>query len=441
MSNATVKSPRQSVAGGIGATSDGRVTAQGVGRSWAFLTYVSASLAVTMSLGQYYQEAGGLTYWLLLVPLAILPFTRPSAMLRSALGPALPAVVFAILGCGWQALQGDMTATLQGLLLAWGMVWVCSRAAELRIDDIYVLYALAVAVGLIVWIATDLNQWGMLPGTTAAVGEAVWRVSFFPNVAYTGFFSLLVVMIAARDSRPRTNFRKIVVGLAIYFLIFSFVRTAIVGFLAFSVLGMLFRRDKSAAQLFWVSIGVALVINLAIAYSPMLFAALQDNPIISRLFLRGEAELTRYEIWQQLYRPYIWQQHIHQFLTSPWLMGWGSVDFNELKTVDLVAGLDQSGDISLPTRLAAQYGVFGLFIVIWLIQRLSNCARRRDAWGCATFPVVVLAMAHWGTMFHPTDAMFGLFLMMAAHGSLSLSEGRKRMAGPAGFQLSGRASL
>lgn len=399
------------------------------GRVWPFLIYVAMSLAVTMSLGQYYEEEGGLTYWLLLLPLVALPFTRPSDMLRSAMGPGLPAVIFAVLGGGWQLAHGDATSGLQGILLAWGVVWVSSRSAQLKIQDIYLLYALAVFAGICVWLFTDINQWGILPGTTTAPGEAVWRVSFFPNVAYTGFFSLLIIMIAFRDPQPAAKFGRIVALVAIYFTIFSFVRTAVVGLLAFAFYGWLFSKTRKPGTMFWSSLGGAIFINLAIAYSPAIFAAVQNNSFVSRVFLRGEAGLSEYEIWQQLYRPYIWGQHIHQFITSPNLMGWGSTDFNELKTVALVTGNDQSGDVSLPTRLIAQYGVAGFFLPAWMIWRLYIFAKRGDAWGCACFPAVVLALAHWGTMFHPTDAMFGLFMMLAMHGSLSFPEVRAYLQG------------
>lgn len=391
-------------------------------RSWPFLLYIGLSLGVTMSLGQYYEESGGAVYWLLIAPLAILPLLRPTAMIQAALGTALPALLITLVAAGWQSMRGDVSAALQILLFGWGLVWVSSEAARLKIDDLYKLYGAAVLVGVGVWLFADLNQWGILPGTTTAVGEAVWRVSFFPNVAYTGFFSVLLIMVAARDPRPLSQFGWLIVGVALYFVVFSFVRAAVVGLLTFVLLAWLYRHNRSPAFLFWASLGMAVFVNLAIAYSPAIFLALQKNALISRLFLRGETGLSEYEIWQQLYRPYVWGEHMRQFVTSPWLMGWGSTDFNMLKSQALVAGQEQSGDISLPTRLAAQYGVPGLMLLGYLIMRLVALAKAGDAWGCACFPAVLMAMLHWGTMFHPTDFLFGLFLLSLFHGSRALPE-------------------
>jgi hypothetical protein len=394
-------------------------------RSWPFLIYVALSLAVTMSLGQYYEEAGGVTYWLLILPVALLPLTRPMAMLRSALGPGAPALLFAVLSGGWQISRGDQPAALQALLLGWGLVWVASIAARIKIDDIYKLYGAAVLVGLAIWLFGDLNHWGMLPGTTTAAGEPLWRVSFFPNVAYTGFFSMILIMVAVRDPRLFSRFAWVIVGVAVYFVLFSFVRAAVVGLLTFLSLVWMYRRNRSPAFLFWASLGMAVFVNLAIAYSTAILLAVQENALISRLFLRGESDLTAQEIWEQLYRPYVWGEHLRQFVTSPWLMGWGTTDFNMLKSEALVIGQDQSGDISLPTRLLAEYGLPGLLLVAYFVVRLVKLAKARDAWGCACFPAVIMAMLHWGTMFHPSDFIFGLCLLLLFHGSQALPELRE----------------
>lgn len=391
------------------------------GRVWPFLIYIVISVGVTMSLGQYYQESNNVVYWILTVPLVVLPLLRPLDMLNAARGAAFPAVLFGVFAGGWHLLHGDISAALQAALLAWGLIWVGSAAARLKIDDFYILYAAAVLVGLAVWVFGDLNQWGLLPGTTTAVGETVWRVSFFPNVAYTGFYSLVLIMIATRDPRSHGRLRGIAIGIAVYFIIFSFVRTAVVGLLIYGLLVVLFRRKRSPSFLFWTSLIVAILVNLVIAYSAAIFWAVQNNPLISRMFLRGEAGLSEYEIWQQLYRPYIWGEHFKQFFSSPWLMGWGSVDFNVLKSFDLVSGLDQSGEISLPTRLLAQYGMTGVMLLGYFVSRLVKSAKKGDAWACACFPAILLAMLHWGTMFHPTDAMFGIMMMILNHGTSSIA--------------------
>ena len=338
-------------------------------------------------------------------------------LFHAATTRALFIVIFGAVAAGWHLVRGDMDAVMPLVLLTWGLVWVASDAVRIRFDDFYVVYAVAVAAGVVVWIVGGINEWGILPGMTTLADQSVWRVSFFPNIAITAFLSLAVVMIFTRDERRKSALHLALLAIAAYFLIFSFVRTAVISLLIYLALIYLFRRKSSPAFLFWSALLTAILSNLIIAYSASIFAAIQNNTIFSRLFLRGEAGLSVYDIYVQLYRPWLWGQHINQFLTSPFLMGWGSVNFNDLKTDSLMYGYEQTGDVSLLTKLLAQNGLPALLVPVFLVARLAVLAKRRDAWGCAAFPVVILAMMHWGVIFHPTNATFVIFMLFLAHGS------------------------
>lgn len=386
-------------------------------RNWPLLAYLAIALGLTMSLGQYFQEDGGLLYLALVLPVILLPLARPMLLVDAVRGRALPVVIFGVVAMLWHASRGDFAAVIPMSLLVWGVIWMSSDAARIRFDDFYLLYGGAVLAGIVIWLVGDINQWGVLPGTTTASDESVWRVSFFPNIAYTGFFSLAFLMVSTRDVRPRRRFVAVLLGVAVYFVIFSFVRTAVISLAVYAALAWLFRRKNSPAFMFWTALLSAIAINVLIAYSSSIFSAVQTNPLLSRLFLRGESGLSVDEIYEQLYRPWVWGQHFHQFFTSPYLMGWGSVDFNQLKTYSLFPGMDQNDDISFLTRLLAQYGLAGALFIGFLVSRLAVFAKRGDAWGCACFPVATLAMMHWGTMFHPSDPMFAIFMIVIVQGS------------------------
>lgn len=365
----------------------------------------------------YEVERGGISYYLAVLPALLLPLTRPMLLFQAATTRALIIVIFGTVAAGWHFVRGDMDAVMPLILLTWGLVWVSSDAVRIRFDDFYVVYALAVGVGILVWLVGGINEWGILPGTTTLADQSVWRVSFFPNIAITAFLSLAVIMIFTRDTRRKTALHLALLGVAAYFLIFSFVRTAVISLLIYAALAHMFRRKNSPAFLFWMALLTAILSNLVIAYSASIFSAIQNNSIFSRLFLRGEAGLSVYDIYVQLYRPWLWGQHIQQFLSSPFLMGWGSVDFNDLKTDSLVYGYEQTGDVSLLTKLLAQNGLPAILVLVFLVARLAVLAKKRDTWGCACFPVVILAMMHWGVIFHPTNATFLIFMLFLVHGS------------------------
>ncbi|MDZ4390676.1 MAG: hypothetical protein U0974_13200 [Gemmatimonadales bacterium] len=370
------------------------------------LLFLMASLGVTMALAQDYEEEGGLIFWLLVLPVVILPMTRPMLLLEAMRGRALIMVLFLLFAGGWQAARGDWSAVLHLSVFIWGVIWVSSDQAKIKFDDLYLLYAAAIGVGVVIWLSGELNLWGVIPGTTLAAGEAVWRVSFFPNIAYTGFFSLAFLMIYTRDPRPKGRY-ALVFLLAAYFIVFSFVRTAIISLVIYFALTWLFRRKASPSFLFWVALLTSIGATLLIAYSGTIFAGLQNNAVFSRTFFRGETGLSTAEIYDQIYRPWLWGQHLRQFATSPFLMGWGETDFY----------MRYGGDVSLPTRLLAQFGLPALLFIAFVIGRLAVLAKRGDAWGCACFPAIIMVMTQWGTMFHPTDAMFALYMIILVHGA------------------------
>lgn len=399
-------------------------------RNVPLLVFVCLSLAVTMSLAQdEIFEAGSPIYWLLLIPAAVLPLTQAGAVARTLFGPARWLLLMLLLSGAWHALKGDARASIQLGLLVWVMAWVSSDGARLRVRDLTRLYAALVVIGVAVYLLTDLNKWGPVPGLT--IDEyGVWRVSFFPNIAYTALLSMAVVLVLSRDMSTLRQ-HPIVFLVALYFAIFSFVRTAAIGLAIYALLRWWFARGSSPGRLFWTAVLVGVGINAAIAGSVFVFDFLQQYPVFSRLFLRGESGLSTDEIYQQLYRPWLWWQQWQIFTSSPSLMGWGVYDFAEMRTDVLIEGHTDGDGVSLPTRLVAAYGLPGLLFTVYLIARMRTLARAGDAWACACFAPVFLLMMQWGTVFHPSDALFAIYVLMVTRGRAGFVDGGRGPSRPA----------
>ena len=281
----------------------------------------------------------------------------------------------------------------------------------------YKLYMVTVATGFLVWIFTDFNRWGLIPGTTDPA-YGIWRISFFSNIAFTAFFSLFIILIATQNGWKNTD-NKYILALALYFLLFSYVRTAVICLVIYIFCRYIFEKVNRPSSLFLLSLAVAIAANAFIAYSTSLFNFLQDVPIISRLFLRGENQLTEFEIYQQLYRLWLWGEQLKLFWSSAHFMGWGSTPINELISNSLFdSRFNISDTVSLPTKLLSQYGLAAVFFWAFLIVCLKQAADRMDRWGCAVFPVVFTAMMHWGSMFHVTDPMAFLYFGLLVKGSM-----------------------
>lgn len=380
--------------------------------------FVIVSLLVTLSFPQLQNfEQGSLQYWILLINAIIWPLLSINRVIEALVRPARLLLMFALLACAWWTAQGDITAVLQLGLLVMGLAWVASSGARLPVQLLAALYVFLILLGATIAAFTTISPYGLIPGwTVEEFGR--WRVSFFPNIAYTGLLSLAMFMILTRDAVRIRQYRGCLV-LVTYFLLFSFVRAATIG--AILYLGMrwllakrYFRRPRAA---FWLALSVGVGFHVLLLLSAAVIVQIQDWPGVSELLLQGKYDLSAEQILYQMYRPWLWLQHIEQFLSSPWMMGWGSQDFATLTGVDPATRIVSAGTESLPTRLLAVYGIPGLLFTLYLLLCLLRSSRARDYWACACFPSVLVLLTHWGSVFHPTDGLFVIFFLLIVHGS------------------------
>ncbi len=387
-------------------------------RHLGLLVFVWVSFLVIMSITQEDNiEQWSLSYWLLIIPAAALPMLDLGLITRALLGRAKLLAILLVAAGTWHLIRGDMRAVLQLGLLVLGMAWISTERAVFDVQDLLNMFLALIILGFLVYAVTDINKWGLIPGETDEE-FGIWRVSFFPNIANTACLALVVLLLLTRD-RATAFAHPVVFAIALYFMVFSFVRTALLAGLLYVALRWYFGLPGRAlpARMFWVSLVVAFGVNIAIATSPLVVNYLQELPLFSRLLLRGETGLTPDEIFEQVYRPWLWWQHLTLFASSPSLMGLGSFDFFEMKTEELLPGHTGAGSEALLTRLLATYGLPGLLFTAFLIVCLRARANANDRWSCACFPAILLMIMNWGSVFHPTSAFFALFLLMIVRGT------------------------
>ncbi|MDM4767520.1 hypothetical protein [Pelomonas sp. SE-A7] len=387
-------------------------------RSLSLLLFIVLSMLVAMSIDQKETpEVGSFAYLLLVVPSLLLPLTEPLAVARALLGRARPILIFGIVAGGWHLMRGDLRAVQQLVLIVLVLGWLSTDRARLATNDLVRLYLALVVIGAFIWLQSDFNIWGLLPGFTVEDAALSWRVSFFPNIANTAVLSLALVLLLTRTWELAKRHTGVLL-LATYFLLFSFVRTASIGLALYAFMRWwLGRKPRSARASFWMALGLGVGINLLIASSVFIVNYLQQFELISRLFLRSESDLTPEEIYAQLYRPWLWMQHLELFWTSPSMMGLGFFEFVDVQIEELNVGTTPAGNEAQLTRLLATYGLPGALYSYFFIARLREAARLGDHWGVACFPTFVLLMMQWGSIFHPSDANGALFTLIAIHGN------------------------
>jgi len=401
--------------------------------------FVTLSLLVTMSLDQTSSFArGSLQYWLVVLPALLLPLLDLPAILKSLFGRARILLLFLVCAGGWHLATGDLRAALQLFQFILALAWISTDRASISVRDLARLYVFLVVVGVAIAMFSDFNRYGLIPGYSDPV-FGIWRVSFFPNIAYTGILSLAMVLVLTR-SKESARQHPIVLAVAVYFLVFSFVRAAQIAAMIYLVLYYLFLRQPALrpVRMFWIALLVALGFNLAVLVAAQILFALQDIPLVSTLFLRGQANLSVDDILYQLYRPWLWRTHFHLFFSSPGWMGWGSPEFYQRMLDATGPPLPTIGSESLPTRLLASYGIAGVLFTVYLVQQLRQLAFLGDRWACACFSAVFVLMMNWGGVFHPSDGIFVILLLIMTKGSNGFvtegartsAAGQREAAGP-----------
>lgn len=390
-------------------------------RNVAALLFVTVSLFMELQVGQLTSVGRFSWQYFVYIALAVgIPLLHAPEVIRALFERGRLLLLLLLWGGGWQLYMGDTAAAAQLLLLVLVAGWISTDRVKLDVRDLIELYILLIVAGAAILLLTDWNLYSLIPGR-ANPDFGVWRVSFYPNVAYSGIVSLALLLILTSDARIARAY-PLVLAVAAYFLVFSFVRGALVSLLLYVLLRWWFSRwpTPRPRRMFWTALLAAFGFVMAMAVSARVIYEIQDYPGISALLLRGETGVSLDRISYQLYRPWLWNEQIKLFFSSPLLGGWGSADFYGLvaKTIEIPETmLISAGTEALPTRLLVVFGLSGALFTIYLIARLRHLAFKDDRWACACFPALFSLMMSWGSVFHASDGMFVILLLIMTKGA------------------------
>lgn len=389
----------------------------------SYIGFIALSIVMSMLVGQdSVVRPYSSLYFAMVLPALVVPLLWWRGMAAAALGIGWPLIAFAALAGGWQFAMGDYRAVIQLFLFIWVLLWICALDVSLSTRAYIVLFAGSVVAGCAAYFALHNNPWGLLPRMTSSA-FSVWRISYFPNVVLTGLFSLFI-LIAVVESRESLRIRLLSNLAGFYFLIFSFVRTAMLAGAIYFPLAVWFGSVRRNWRiLFFVPIILVVLIHGAILVAPYILVHLQENEVISRLLLRGRTGLDAKGVYDQISRPWIWQKHFELFLGSPYLMGLGNFDFFSLAVPD--PDPDQAvltGSEALMTRLLATYGWPVFMLIYFFVARLYRNATQGDYLGCAIFPGVVVLAMNYGSILHPSSFLFVLYFQLLIHGRKTFAE-------------------
>jgi hypothetical protein len=429
------------------------------------LLFLAYSLLLTVYMGQErIVSRGEPLYWLLTLPAVAAPLPRLRQTVENLIfGCARPIAVMGVTASLWFGLRGDTGAVPPIILIAWVSAWASRSEVRINVRWLFAIILVFYGIGSLSFVlqppfekyswlmqeyqgdplgadaadsgnialppqdreGIDINAWGILPGQTApAYGP--WRISMVPNIATSGIISLFVFLIALKHLGFRwLNITTVVA--AAYFTILSFVRSALIGLVLCSATTVVLTLLPDNARLrvtvaFAMTLGLILIVGL----SPFALYHLQDIPLISRLLLRNQSGLSLEAIYRQAYRPWLWLQHLQIFWQSDYLMGYGSSLAQSATEKLLNANQIRSDSVSLPTRLLATYGLPALGFFYFLGERCYTHAKENDVWGVSMLSLLIWLMMTWGSIFHPTNAIFVLALLIIGRGGNAFHEDPKQ---------------
>lgn len=281
----------------------------------------------------------------------------------------------------------------------------------------------------------ELSIYTFIPGIGSSY-DLWWRISPYPSVAEGALLSMFVLMInILLIGHP---FRKTMICISLYFVIFSGSRTAISA-TAITFLYIFLRRrgllDHRGVRVSFIVLTLTLFVSLIYASQIIYLLPFADNPVLRTLILRDEA-VSGFDFGGQVgtaaIREWVFNQHIAAFWEKPFI-GIGTFDLRMLNTG--YGALDNSvtGSEAFVTGMLARIGLVStlLFVAVFLVrQPLRGTAQELST---ATRIALIVAMVTYGSFVNVYDVVFVLMIIAIAGGiesSLGYTEPASRPMPP-----------
>jgi O-antigen ligase len=232
------------------------------------------------------------------------------------------------------------------------------------------------------------NEYGYFPGQNKILNSdgTFWRISIFPNVVDSSFFSFIVFFLNIYDWRNR-NIAALLSSL--YFFLFSGQRTLIVILLVIILFGLISSFIKFERRRFYYLFPYFIVISfifITAASSLLLAIGNTGNSALNQYLFRSEDGFTNEEqVSTSLARVIIWQEHLSIYLNNP-IFGLGTYNFQDVTKNFFNEQSLGTGSESFLTGLLSRIGVLIGFIVYFFHLLIDRAIKNRNKFLCQFVP-------------------------------------------------------
>lgn len=321
-------------------------------------------------------------------------------------------VLFYALAFTVSAARGDVGTIQSAGLLTLSLIWLSNTPSVISLILLNRLLLASIAMGGL-FHTLGLSEYGILPGQYAA-GEdrgIMWRVSLFPFVPESGFFATIVLI--ANQISGRGLSRYFFGSLALYFLVFSGVRSAMIGWLLVLIF-LFFDRNRHIYNIsrlrnrrLSLTLVLLTIFTLTVIGANLLshFPNISGTSLGNYILREGSEDINHESINKSVYRSWLWLQHIDIFLKNP-LLGIGTYDFNSLITERLFEDMGETGSESFLTLWLSKLGLVTLPLIVFFIILINKCANHIDQNSIAIYIILLIAMLAYGSFLVPYNFMF-----------------------------------
>lgn len=386
-------------------------------------------------------ERFSFTYFALVIPAWLYVACNWRCLLAGYGTASKMLALFAILAGISGALRADYPLAYNAVFLSAMAIVILNSKVYLTVAELNWIF-LATVAGSVVVYALGMTEYGFLPGQADALGchaAMNWRVSLFRVTAESAMFSLLILVAnIAYGQRLSGWIRGLVIFLAIYFLIYSGVRSivlpamVVIPILAFAEhhrIAISARRRVAAAT----AIAATIILSM-----PLLVGA--GDGFWKNYFLRtetcdyqlryaspdpasAEAPMAPEQVPQDWYS---WTLNRHcaamyqlaLFADAPL----GSRDVqpkSDLQLTEIGCPTDQlsyyCASCNFATYWLARAGISAIPLLLCFILLMAGAVKSRDVVLSLALAVFGIVSFSWGVMFVPYNFIFLLLLAISAH--------------------------
>jgi hypothetical protein len=310
--------------------------------------------------------------------------------------------------------RGDISTILSVSLLLFTFAIFSHLRFYFDADILNYIFLLSVILSVFSY-HLGLSDFGYVPGlsyTSSSQGLS-WRVSLFPGLPESAFFSAIIFLINL--IYPHLVFRRIVVPFSMYFLVFGGLRSAVLATIIAVIYLLLSSWKVTKNRLLLVIAYFSLLcIFLILMLVPNIFMIMSDLGIPfldSYLFRSIGGGVDPDDLNVTMYRGWLWLQHIKIWLGN-WVVGVGTFDFTELVSESIILGHQGTGSESFFTGFLARIGVFSIGFLTVLFSITIRSIWNHEKHIAPISIIFFVAMFTYGSFIVPYNFIFLLMLLL-----------------------------